>query len=168
MGAIRLVYSHISIRWYKFRPYYDYGCRLQRESHLQELLSVNWPNAWMGIKDPAVLRRIQDWLYRDGNDGCLTEPQQQFRAGWVESSQEHLLLSSSSCSISTSLFLNLCCRSPHPLIPKPTRSDQRWILKLQYLIFVYKLSVFPPPPSDFVHWFNSHRKENKFWENWQK
>lgn len=158
MVAIRLVYSHISIRWYKFRPNYYYGCRLQRESHLQELLSVNWPNAWMGIKDPAILRRIQDWLYRDGNDGRLIEPQQQFHAGWVESSQEHLLRSSISCSISTSLFLNLCCRLPHPspAYSEAPHSDQHWILILQYLILVYKLSVFPPPPSDFVHWLNSH------------
>lgn len=93
-------------------------------------------------KDPEVLRRIQDWLYRDGNDGRLTEPQQQFHADWAKSSQEHLLPSSIPCSISTSLFLNLCCQLPH-LSPAP-HLDQHWILISQYLTFIYKLSVFSP------------------------
>lgn len=101
MVAIRLVYSHISIRWYKFRPYYYYGCRLQRESHLQELLSVSWPNARMGIKDPAVLRRIQD----DSTE--------------MEMMAALQTLSSNSMQAGLRAARNICCSPPLPAVSPP-------------------------------------------------
>lgn len=131
MVAIRLVYSHISIRWYKFRPYYYYGCRLQRESHLQELLSVSWPNARMGIKDPAVLRRIQD----DSTE--------------MEMMAALQTLSSNSMQAGLRAARNICCSPPLPAVSPPAFS---WISAVDDLT---PHPLIPKPHSriDAEYWY---------------
>lgn len=167
MVAIRLVYSHISIRWYKFRPYYYYGCRLQRESHLQELLSVNWPNARMAIKDPEENSgwAPQRWKWWPPYRTSATIP---CRLGWERPGPFAALLHFLQDLHQPFPGTLLSITSP---LTRLFRSPAfRSTLNIDIEIFAFRLQALSisPPPSDFVHWFNSHRKGNTFWENWQK
>lgn len=128
MVAIRLVYFHISIRWYKIQILWLWMSSPKGKSFARAL-SISWPHAWMGIK----IKILQYWG--------------EFRIDSTEMEMMATLQNLSNNSMQAGLrAVRYICSVPRFPVVSPLASS--WISAVNYPLFS---SLFPKAPHS-EHW----------------
>lgn len=156
MVSISLAFFHISIRWYKIQILWLWMSSPKGKS-FASALSVNWPLAWMGIK----IMILQYWgKFRiDSTEMEMMAALQNLSNNSTQAglrAMRYICSASISHSMSTTFSLNLCCQWPHlsPSFQLSLSQSPSFRTTLNFNIW---FSFSPPPPSDFVHWFKTHK-----------